>query len=102
MAEEYDPWNEIPNEDKIRNCYSLARMLLIGLPLLSILLYLLKAPIARSGIISEEGAQTVISGLIILTVFLCIAVLFTLGYLRKKLKKEALEKDKAASDPDTE
>ena len=90
-TEEYDPWNEIPNEDKIKNCYSLSRMLLIALPLLSILLYLLKDPIARSGVISEEGARTVFGGLVILTVFLCLAIIFTLGYLRRKLRAE--EKD---------
>lgn len=88
MSEEYDPWNEISNEDKIRNCYSLSRMLLIALPLLSILLYLLKTPIANSGIISEEVAQTIFGGLVILTVFLCLAIIFTLGYLRRKLRNE--------------
>ena len=88
MQEEYDPWNEIPNEDKIRNCYSLSRVLLVVFPLLSVILYLLKSTVVEAGLLSAEQAQTIIGGAVILTVFLCLAILFTLMYLRRKLRDE--------------
>ena len=90
---DYDPWNEIPNEEKVQNCFSLSIKMLIFLPVFGVLLYFLKRPIINAGYLSEESAQQIVGGYFITSTFLVVSIIFILLYLRRQLKKEA-EKEK--------
>lgn len=90
---EYDPWNEIPNEEKVQNCFSLAIKILIFLPVFGVLLYFVKKPIIQLGYLSEESAQQIVSGYFITSTFLVVSIIFTLIYLRRQLKKEKKQQD---------
>lgn len=79
---------EVSNDQKIKNCFSLSIIMLVGMPVLGLLLYFLKKYVVKAGHLSEESGQQVFGGYVILAVFLTIAILFTLGYLRRQLRKE--------------
>lgn len=88
QQEEYDPWNEVPNDVKIQNCYSLVRWMALVIPAIGIILYLFKGTIVNRGWLTAEAAQQIFGGFLILAIFLAISIIFILGYLRRKLKQE--------------
>lgn len=80
---------EVPNDQKIKNCFTLSIVMLIAMPLIGLVLYFAGKMIVDSGQISEESGQQIFSGYIILAVFLTVSIIFILGYLRRQLRKEA-------------
>ena len=47
------------------------------------------------GTVTEESGQQIFAGYAILAIFLTISIIFTLGYLRRQLKKEKEKKAEA-------
>ncbi len=93
---------EVPNDQKIKNCFTLSILMLVGMPLIGVLLYYLKKSIIDGGYVSEIGAQQIWGAYVIIAVFLTIAITFTLFYLRRKLRKEAMEKETIKEESDNE
>jgi heme/copper-type cytochrome/quinol oxidase subunit 2 len=89
---------EVSNEEKIKNCFSLSIIMLVGMPLVGVLLYFLKNIVIDSGQISEESGKQVFSAYVIIAIFLTVGITFTLLYLRRKLKKEAKESQETEED----
>lgn len=85
----YDPEKEeVSNDQKIKNCFTLSIVMLVGMPIIGLALYVLKGKIAEWGYLSAESAQQIFGGYTILAIFLTIGIIFTLGYLRRQLRKE--------------
>ncbi|MFT5167713.1 MAG: tellurite resistance protein TehA-like permease [Saprospiraceae bacterium] len=90
---------EVPNDQKIKNCFTLSIMMLVGMPLVGFVLYFLKNRVIDSGRISEEGGKQLFSGYVIIAIFLTIGIIFTLLYLRRKLKQEEIgERDREGAE----
>lgn len=93
----YDPEKEeVSNDQKIKNCFSLSVIILVGMPILGLLIYFLKSYVVNTGYLSAESGQQIFGGYVILAIFLTVAILFTVGYLRRQLRKEKKQADKEA------
>jgi len=85
----YDPEKEeVPNDQKIKNCFTLSIVMLFGMPILGGVLYFLRDKVVASEYLSAESAQQIFGGYVILAIFLAISIFFILGYLRRQLRKE--------------
>lgn len=86
----YDPEKEeVPNDQKIKNCFTLSIVMLVGMPVLGAILYYGTKSIVSAGHLDEESGKQITGGYTIIAIFLTIAIIFTLMYLRRKLKQEA-------------
>lgn len=91
----YDPEKEeVNNNQKIKNCFTLAIIMLVGMPLLALLLPYLLKPLIKSQYLTDAGGQHIINGYSVIAIFLTLGIIFTLLYLRRQLKKEAAKKIK--------
>ncbi len=88
----YDPEKEeVPNDQKIKNCFTLSIVMLVGLPILGAVLYFGTKSIVSAGHLTEVSGKQITGSYTIIAIFLTIGIIFTLMYLRKKLKEEAQE-----------
>ena len=86
----YDPEKEeVSNDQKIKNCFTLSVVMLVGLPIVGVALYYGIKAIVNAGHLDEESGKQITGGYTIIAVFLVVSVIFTLIVLRRKLKKEA-------------
>lgn len=89
----YDPEKEeVPNDQKIKNCFTLSVVMLVGMPLVGVLLYFFKRKMISNEVVTEESGQQIFGAYVILAIFLTISIIFTLGYLRRQLRKEEASK----------
>ena len=79
---------EVSNDLKVKNCFTLSIILLVGMPLLGVIIYFGIKSMVGSGRLSEESGQQITSGYTIMAIFLTVAIVFILLYLRRKLKQE--------------
>ncbi len=84
---------EVPNDQKIKNCFTLSIVMLIAMPLLGVILWLSIKSVVGAGHLTEESGKQLTSGYLIMAIFLTVSIIFTLMYLRRKLKKEAIQSE---------
>lgn len=91
----YDPEKEeVPNDQKIKNCFTLSIVMLVGMPILGAILYYGTKSIVSAGHLNEVSGKQITSAYTIIAIFLTVAIIFTLIYLKRKLRQEAEQKEK--------